>query len=389
MGYRHFRAGALGAALLATTGLTAPALAQSSEPAHRAIDANGVDLISGTYPFELTEGTIGSGQAVITVERHGTDPGGVGNWQNMYLYQSVSGGVTYVTIMLGDRSERFTYNGSSYTPAQNNGARLTGGNHSDFTYTAADGTVIVFGAATDDQNGASNLCSHSNSDQTNCYAVATGLTQPDGMTVTFGWDVHANCASQFNPDGSLDCTYAWRLDTVENSYGYAVDFDYVSNSVSLHQNPAPNWYKRSGETLSNGSTTATVSNTFVSSTVTDVTDSNGRTWRITNGTNSLGIRRPGSSSDDISVTFSGGIVTQVVRDGITTGYSRSVSGNNATTTITDAASHVTTVVADTSIGRITSITDPLSHQTTYAYDSNGRLTQVTQPESNYIAYTYD
>jgi len=388
-GWRKFRAGALGAALLAAIGLAAPALAQSSEPAHRVVDANGVDLISGTYPFALAEGTIGSGQGTITVERHGTDPGGIGNWQNMYAYQSASGGTTTVAVMLGDRSERFTYTGSGYTAAQGNGARLTGGGTSGFTYTGADGTVIVFGAPAEDQYGTSNLCSHANADQSNCYAVATGLTQPDGMTVTFGWDVHANCASQFNPDGSLDCTYAWRLDTVGNSYGYAVDFDYVSNSVSLHQNPAPNWYKRSGETLSNGSTTATVSNNFVSSTVTDVTDSNGRTWRITNGTNTLGIRRPGSSSDDITVTFSSGIVTQVVRDGITTSYSRSVSGSTATTTITDAASHVTTVVADTAIGRITSVTDPLSHQTQYSYDSNGRLTRVTRPETDYTDYTYD
>jgi RHS repeat-associated protein len=382
-------AGLLGCALLASTALTAPALAQTSEPAHRVIDANGVDLISGTYPFALAEGTIGSGQGTITVERHGTDPGGVGNWQNMYAYQSASGGTTTVVVMLGDRSERFTGTGSGFTAAQANGARLTGGNHSDFTYTAADATVIVFGAATVDQNGASNLCSHSNADQSNCYSLATSQTQPDGMTVTFGWDVHANCASQFNPDGSLDCTYAWRLDTVGNSYGYAVDFGYVSNSVSLHQNPSANWYKRAGETLSNGSTTTTVSNNFVSSTVTDVTDSNGRTWRITNGTNTLGIRRPGSSSDDIIVTFSGGIVTQIVRDGITTNYSRSVSGSTATTTITDAASHVTTVVANTAIGRLTSITDPLSHTTSYAYDSNGRLTQETRPETDYIAYSYD
>jgi RHS repeat-associated protein len=382
------RAGALSCALLATTCLTAPAFAQA-EPAHRAIDANGVDLITGTYPFPLAEGSIGSGPGTITVERHGTDPGGVGNWQNMYAYQELSGGTTYVTLILGDRSERFTYTGSGYTSAQANGATLTGGQGSDFTYTASDGTVIVFGAATADQNGASNLCSHINANQSNCYALATSQTQPDGMTVTFGWDVHANCSTVFNPDGSLDCTYGWRLDTVSNSFGYAVDFDYASDFVGMQQNPGPNWYKRAGATLSNGSTTAAASNTFVSSTVTDVTDANGRTWRFTTGTNSLGIRRPGSTSDDISVTFSGGIVTQVVRDGITTGYSRSISGNTATTTITDAASQTSTVVANTALGRITSVTDQLSRTTTYTYDGNGRLTRVTRPEGDYTAYAHD
>src|SRR4051794_31788021 len=58
------RAGALSCALLATTCLAAPAMAQtnqSAEPAFRAVDDNGVDLIDGSYPLTLTEGTIGSG----------------------------------------------------------------------------------------------------------------------------------------------------------------------------------------------------------------------------------------------------------------------------------------------------------------------------------------
>src|SRR5436190_2622359 len=389
MGCRNLRTRALGAVLLGTTGLTAPALAQTGEPAHRALDANGVDLISGTYPFVLTEGTIGSGPGAITIERHGTDPGGVGNWQNMWAHQSISGGTTTVVVVLGDRSETFTSTGSGFTPAQANGATLSGGGGSAFVYTAPDGRAITFGAPADDQYGASNLCAHTNANQSSCCATALGMAQPDGMTVTFGWTVHANCSSTFNSDGSLDCTYAWRLDTVENSFGYSVDFAYVTDFASLHQNPSPDWYKRSGETLSNGTTTRTVSNTFVSSTVTDMTDADGRVWRVTNGTNSLGIRRPGSSSDDITVSFSGFAVTQIVRDGITTNYSRSVSGNNATTTITDAASQVTTIVADTAIGQITSVTDPLSHTTSYTYDGNGRLTRITQPEGNYTNYTRD
>lgn len=383
------RAGALSCALLATTCLTAPAFAQA-EPAHRAIDANGVDLISGTYPFALAEGTIGSGQGTISVERHGTDPGGIGNWQSMYAYQELSGSTVTVTLILGDRSERFvSTGGGAFVSSQGNGATLTGGNHTDFTYTAATGLVMTFGAPTDDQYGASNLCSHANAAQNFCYSLATGRTEPDGTTVAFGWDVHANCATVFNEDGSLDCSYGWRVDTVTNSFGYAVDFSYVTDSVAFHQNPSANWFKRTGEVLSNGGTTRTVSNTFVSSTVTDVTDADGRVWRITNGTNALGIRRPGSSSDDISVTFASGIVTQVVRDAITTGYARSVSGSTATTTITDALSHNTVVVADTSIGRITSVTDPLSHQTQYQYDGSGRRTRVTRPEGDYTSYTYD
>ncbi len=82
-------------------------------------------------------------------------------------------------------------------------------------------------------------------------------------------------------------------------------------------------------------------------------------------------------------------MTQVVRDGITTTYSRSTSGSDVTTTITDAASNVTSVVVDASIGRVTSVTDPLSHTTGYTYDGDGRLTRMTMSEGDYVNYTYD
>jgi RHS repeat-associated protein len=379
------RTGAFGCLLLASTALTTPAFGQASTPAHRAVDANGVDLISGTFPFNFAEGSIGSGEGMLSLERSGTGPDGIANWQATYAYQTISGSVRTVVITLGDRSERFTStSGGAFVAAQGNGATLTGGNHADFVYTDANGAAITFGAGVEDRNGASNMCSHINADQNGCYGLPSGISRPNEADTGFGWEMLSSCSTVFNPDGSLDCTHHWRLDTVSNSFGYSIDFSYVSNGGS----PTGNWYKRNGATLSNGSTTRTVSYNFVSSTVTDITDANGRTWRLTTGTNSLGIRRPGSSSDDIGVTLSSGIVSQVVRDGITTGYSRSVSGNSATTTVT-AGGNSMVVVADTSLARIASVTDPLSRQTSYQYDSSGRPTRITQPEGNYVQYTYD
>jgi RHS repeat-associated protein len=384
-GSRKFRTSLGISLLLANTALTTPGFAQTNTPPHRALDANGVDLISGTFPFNLAEGSIGSGEGMLSLERSGTSPDGVANWQATYAYQTVSGSVRTVVVTLGDRSERFTStSGGAWVAAQGNGATLTGGNHDDFVHTASDGTTITFTAGIADQHGASNLCSHTKANQNGCYGLPTGIARPNALATSFTWDMLQNCSTVFNPDGGLDCTYFWRLDTVGNTLGYAIDFSYVSNGSS----PTGDWYKRNGATLSNGSTTRSVSYNFVSSSVTDITDAGGRVWRLTAGTNSLGIRRPGSSSDDISVTLSGGIVTQVIRDGVTTGYSRSVSGSNATTTIT-AGGNSMAVVADTSLARITSVTDPLSRQTAYQYDSSGRPTRVTYPEGNYVSYTYD
>jgi YD repeat-containing protein len=37
----------------------------------------------------------------------------------------------------------------------------------------------------------------------------------------------------------------------------------------------------------------------------------------------------------------------------------------------------------------TSVTDPLSHTTSFTYDSSGRLTRTTSPEGDYVELTYD
>jgi RHS repeat-associated protein len=394
-----YRAGVFACALLAGTALCTPAFAQSgqsAEPAHRAIDGNGVNLIDGSFPFVFTEGTIGSGNGALSIERHGSGAYNASNWQNVYAYQTISGSVTYVSVVLGDSSESFTStSGGAFVSARGDGAKLTGGNHSDFTYTGRDGTVVIFGAPADDQDGASNLCSHVGANQNGCTALATSVTKPNGATTSFTWDVPSLCSTNFNPDGSLDCAYAWRLSGVSNSAGYAAAFSFVSNTIALHSLPSGNWFKRGGVTLTNANVSgasSSIAYSYVSSTVTDVTDAAGRTWRLTNDTSNriTGVRAPASSSDDVTVAYgSGGTVTSVTKAGIATTYSRSVSGSTATTTVTDALSHVTTVVADTGIAAVTSITDPLSRTTSYTYDSSGRLTRTTFPEGNYVNLTYD
>ncbi|MEA3034086.1 MAG: hypothetical protein QOH86_2102, partial [Sphingomonadales bacterium] len=398
MNRRFARAGAYACALLAGTALAAPAAAQSgqtAEPYRRAIDSNGVNLVDGSFPFAFSEGTIGSGLGAVSVERHGNGAYGASNWQNYYLTQSVSGSTTTVSVVLGDFSENFTStSGGAFTAASGDGSILTG-SHGDYSFKSSDGTTVTFGAPADDQYGASNLCSHAGANQNGCASLAGSVTAPSGLTTTFTWEMASLCSNTFNPDGSLDCSYAWRLTSASNGAGYGVAFAYVTDSIAFHSLPATNWYKRSGATLSNANVsgaTRSIAYSYVSSTVTDVTDAGGRTWRITadSANRITGVRSPGSSSDDIAVAYTtGGTVSSVTRAGVTTTYSRSVSGSTATTTITDALSHSSTVVADTSKAAITSVTDALSRTTGYTYDSSGRRTRTTYPEGNYVNLTYD
>jgi RHS repeat-associated protein len=134
---------------------------------------------------------------------------------------------------------------------------------------------------------------------------------------------------------------------------------------------------------------AGVSYSYPSTGVTDVTDTGGGVWRVTSSASGHSVRRPGASADTISASLSGGVVTSVANGGATTSYSRSVSGSTATMTVTNALSQASSVVSDLTVGRPTSVTDPLSRTTSYQYDSSGRLTRVTAPEGNYTAFTYD
>ncbi len=205
----------------------------------------------------------------------------------------MSGSVKTVVITLGDSSETFTStSGAAFVAALANGATLTGGAHSDFTYTDAGGTVMTFGAPVDDQYGASPFCAHAGSNLNDCFALPTSIVRPDQATTSLTWDVHANCATQFNQDGSLDCQYgcaSGRSPTASATRSISPTSPIRCRSIPT---PSGDWFKRSGATLANGATNASISYNYVSSTVTEVTDTGGRVWRITTGTNSLGLRRP-------------------------------------------------------------------------------------------------
>jgi RHS repeat-associated protein len=123
--------------------------------------------------------------------------------------------------------------------------------------------------------------------------------------------------------------------------------------------------------------------------VTDITDTGGRVWRVTSTGTGHAIRRPGASSDTLSATLSSGVVTAVTNAGVATSYSRSVSGSTGTMTVTNALSQATTIVSDLTIGRPTSVTDALSHTTSYSYETSGLLKRVTSHDGNHVEYTHD
>jgi YD repeat-containing protein len=264
---------------------------------------------------------------------------------------------------------------------QANGATIAA--HGDgYVYRAADGTATFF-----EPFGGFNACTASST--TTCRFVPTSIVGADGRKVELYYDRWNICGNAID-----DCTVdAVRLSQVRNSFGYLIEFQYAAGGSGGPSSPGNAWYQRTSATFSNdivgGGTLASVSYSYPSSGVTEVTDMDGRVWRFTGSGRITGIRRPGAASDTTVIAYSGNEVTSVTRDGVTTNYSRSPNGSNVTTTVTNALNQATTVVSDLNVGRPVSITDPLNRTTSYQYDPSGRLTRQTEPEGNYVQYTHD
>jgi RHS repeat-associated protein len=384
--------GALTCALLATTafcGLSAqPAAAQTARQ-HRAPDANGVDLTWGDFLMNLNEGSIGSGDAELALIRNKQWSGSIVRnghiWDDVMLIQDRSSGGVITNSVYFSGGIMVPFGSGETSP--DGSATLTGGG-SNYIYRAADGTEITFSDPTGSGDTASDIC-NGGEEQIHCSLLPTSISSPDGKTVSIAWDYSTYC--QFNGG----CTYYTRIKSISNSFGYRIAFSY-GGSTSGSGIPNLDWFKRTGAAFYNDLVSATTPQTNVtyaypSSTVTEVTDTGGRVWRITgDSTKVTAIRRPGAATDTTSISYAiGSTVSSITNDGVTTGYARSVSGNTATTTVTNALNQSTIVVSDLAIGRPTSVTDPLSRTTAYQYDSADRLTRATAPEGNYVQYTYD
>ncbi len=393
------QASVLGCALIASTALTAPGLAQSGQtvPAEkRILDANGVDFLTGTHFMSFTEAVIGTGEGALSMTRSGVNGALVPDLSNMWLEH----GATHTVVVLGGRAILFGPNGSGFQPERGGGARLVGSPASGFLYTAPDGTRIEFGAPVEDPGGGSLFCGHGGAPSTGCRGLALAITRPGGARTTLEWDVRSQCSG---PLGSQDCNYlAWRLTRASNAFGYHVDLAYASDAPGL------DFSRLTGASLGNAhsatETPLTVSYSNPSAGVTEVTvpspAGQTHTWRFTQSSGAFAIRRPGETADNVTVSFGANGVTAVVRDGLTTTYGRTIgttttANDTATTTITqvdgDAQTQdpATTVAVNLPLGVLRSVTDPLGRQTVYQHSALGWLTRVTMPEGNSIAYTYD
>ena len=396
----------LKAALLISSALVAtPALAQTqpTPPEHYTLDPRGVDLVQGTFNTSAADVSIGpSGEGGLAFGRVYAN----GGWRDSTAGTISVSGSTY-TVSYGGVSEVFTKSGSTFTPVSNRGSTLTQ-TGALLTLRSADGTIATYSTT---YSGSTSMYAANN-------AAITSLTSPSGERLDWYWNGITYCSlRELTPDigdgtqgRCLTLSNAVRLEAIRDNRGHQIKFLYASDDPPEEAFWVyDTWLKRTEVVASNlaidpcpvngpciGATRTWPSVTYDregalgAGNLAVVTDQSGRATNYTYGGGGLtGIRYPGSTSDDVSISYVNGKVATVTDATGTWNYSFSDSGSTRTTTVTGPLGQGLTVVADLTIGRATSVKNALNQTTLYTYDSQRRLQRVTQPEGDYAELTYD
>ncbi len=397
-------------ALLASSALFASsawAQQQPTPPEHYTLDANGVDLVTGQFTYQVNDVVIGDpGQGGLVHGRIWTN----GGWRDTLAGTVRVVGSVY-TVSLGGISEVFTKSGSNFIPASNRGATLTQSGNL-ITLTASDGTKAEYSTT---YNGSTSPYVANN-------AALMSVRRPNGEILNYHWNGVTYCSLRerlVDPDAPAACLRwdnAVRLEAVSNNRGYQINFKYASNNVPDDgRQLQTGWLRRVGVS---GVNLAVVtcnpygggcadSGSWPSATydagnfggrIISSTDQVGRTTRYSYDSASGGliaVRLPGSAVDDLAIAYAAGKASSVMTASGSWNYTYADAGTTRTTTATGPLGQLLTVVSDQTIGRATSVTERVSaapavnRTSTYTYDAQRRLKRVTQPEGDYGELTYD
>jgi RHS repeat-associated protein len=378
-----------------------PAVAQvaPAPPVRQSIDGNGVDLFLGT--MNVDGPALMAGQGGVEALSWQKFNRGSGWGDNLVATLTENAGTAHVSF--GGISDRFTISGSTYTPTEGRGAKLTlSGNI--YTYTAADGTRTYFSKAYVGTYPYGNVT-----------GLVTNIIRPSGASLTFNYASVYTCIRS-KPSGSgyvcTQRTTVRRIASVTSNSGYQLSFnyahslDYYSDPDFMPYEPYDSFWNEWGNIVSVSGSAGSQSFGYSGSIGTplyfNITDALGRTtkYRMVGGL-VAGITRPGSTSEDVAVTYvysPTSRVTSIATAAGTTTYGYADAAGVRTTTVTDPLGHATVYTFDIASNRLTSVTNALSQTTSYQYDGSGRRTYVIPPEgtitagtpaAGYTKFTYD
>ncbi|MEM8988275.1 MAG: RHS repeat domain-containing protein, partial [Pseudomonadota bacterium] len=363
------------------------------------VDGFGVDLVSGIVSRgDLANISIGPGEPQgLSFSKFFSGSG----WRNSTLgtiFDPNLLGLNPINpiVSFGGSAEQFVFvqvvgNTYEYEPEIPSGASLIlDVNTFEWLYTSADGTKYVYafelGAVLGPEYG---LVS----------GILKSVTLPTGQIISYHY---------IETGTGNDRTT--RIFAVTTNTGYHMRLEYEFNGTPTNETQRSDWrtltkvvlFDPTIETSCNifMATCSTYTKTWPSliftgteHKVTSVKDAENHTTYFThNGSGQLtSIQLPGDSSPYITYTYnvSTGRVSSVQTLGQTWAFSRSDSGNNRTTTITNPEGKNRVVTSDLNRFVVLRDKNELNQETVYQYDANHRLHKVTAPEGDYVQYGYD
>ena len=296
---------------------------------------------------------------------------------NYFITANASSASSTAQLNIGNRQLTFTKTGGVYTSDQGTGEIFTANFSTGiYTYTATDGTQIIFDEA-HRPNGSS-----FGDDST---AVADSITNTNGRKTTFHYKQIATIIDYDYGGGIFSFAfYATRLSSVNNNAGYQLKYDYVTDTISDVEH-IYSWQNIAGVTAINNAVeycdpdtdscslsgvwphlayayTVVGSDVIESATYLLARET---TYKFDSNGHLVGIRRPveNAASEtgygvEVDYDGNGRVDTVTYQPDVSGGYERdyswTLSGGDLTAVATDVLGRTTTMVTDVDEGVIRS-----------------------------------
>lgn len=378
---------------LLTAAVASSAKAQTADvpvpPVRQSVDARGVDLATGQMTIAGRSIAIGSEATGLSFAYNYQS-----GWQNPWRTVIYDAGSAGVAVVIAGRTLNFSYASGTYTNAQGGPETLVWSGGNTFTLTLQDGTIVYF-----DTTPCSPNYEVINFVKKSTLAVANYIKKPSGETIYFKY-------KELLVDSIQGMTSNLRIKSVSSSTGFMLSFQYsgetltdgfknISKVTALNRAQDycdPNADSCAGLTQSWPSVTYNSSTDASYVTTRTETDNVNRvtTYTFNSSSRLTGIRRPGASSNNVTVAYGAdNRVSAVTSEGVTWQYSWAYTSPSMTATITNPDSSQEVVVTDINKNVVTSFKNGLNQTTAYTYDANGRLLTATMPEGSQAQYTFD
>lgn len=382
--------------IIAAMTLSGTAFAQSltttgpslSSDTFQQIDANGVDMINGTFHIQAPALSAGAETNAVSGELRWN-----GRMWELNVPSIWTDGDRNLFVNNGLRVDEFDFtSGVGWVPLRGDGSTLDctfwdsdRKVMSQCAYQSHEGIHIYFLAPSPQSVAPPNYAPALGNINTN--DILAGY--PGGRLLRIlafsngGFDLHTNQGYGVRLTGAVDPTVGLYLLTDNESTSVVAGggiYQAVVTSMMIGTPGISSSTRDDKNALRPKSATQTM------------TDALNRVWAFTFNSNGdmTGVRRPTSAGNNLTLAYNGDHKVTSFNNGFATWtYSYSSSGSNGTTTVIDPNGGHTVITYVKKKGYARTITDPLNRLTTYDYDSNSRVTSITYPELNSVGYTYD